>query len=58
MVIENTTLWATSATHAQGTIRWQAPELFDAEATTASDVYAWAMTCLVSGGYVKIPKTM
>ena len=44
------TLWATSSTQAQGTVRWQAPELLDgsqSRVTTTSDVYSFAMTCLV-----------
>ena len=44
------TLWDTTATHPRGTMRWQAPEFINgsqAIATTAGDVYAWGMTCLV-----------
>src|ERR1700753_898603 len=46
------TLWLTTSTHAKGTARWQAPETFSggtqSQATKASDVYSFAMTCLVS----------
>jgi len=44
-------LWATTATHATGTVRWMAPELLDGSSPTVtkeSDVYAFGMTALVS----------
>ena len=48
---EDNTLWRTSATHAPGTTRWNAPELMDGSQSTvtkAGDVYAYAMTSFVS----------
>ena len=52
-MLEDTTLWETSATHAPGTLRWMAPEPISGEVTTSSiqaDVYAFAMTCYVRHG--------
>lgn len=49
-MMEEGTLWATSATQAAGSARWQAPELLNGTqitVTTESDVYAWASTALV-----------
>src|ERR1700761_8167148 len=46
-MLEDATLWATSATHASGTLRWLAPELMKGQLATGSmpgDVYAYAMT--------------
>ena len=50
-MLEDHSLWATSATSAPGTTRWKAPELLSGEqasVTAEGDVYAYAMTCLVS----------
>jgi len=47
VLIENS-LWNTTATYANGTMRWMAPELLDGSqprATTESDIYAYGMTC-------------
>jgi serine/threonine protein kinase len=49
-MLEDTSLWATTASTAPGSLRWMAPELLhghESTVTTASDVYAYAMTCLV-----------
>jgi serine/threonine protein kinase len=49
-MLEDTTLWNTSATSAPGTVRWKAPELLSGEqqtVTSKSDIYAYGMTCLV-----------
>jgi serine/threonine protein kinase len=50
-MVEETSLWNTSATRAPGTFRWKAPELLSGEqrtVTTESDMYAFGMTCFVS----------
>lgn len=50
-MIEETTLWHTTATTAPGTIRWKAPELLSGEQRTVTkkaDIYAYGMTCFVS----------
>jgi serine/threonine protein kinase len=54
-MIVDQTLWNTSATTAPGTFRWKAPELMDPAnpqntASAQTDVYAFAMTSLVSLG--------
>ena len=49
-MLEDQSMWATSATSAPGTTRWKAPELLsgdEASVTATGDVYAFAMTCLV-----------
>ncbi|KIL59844.1 hypothetical protein M378DRAFT_969629 [Amanita muscaria Koide BX008] len=41
------TLWRTTATHANGTLRWMAPELIEGDVivlTIATDIYAFGMT--------------
>ena len=50
-MIEETTLWQTTATSAPGTVRWKSPELLKGDQKTVtihSDMYAYGMTCLVS----------
>jgi serine/threonine protein kinase len=49
-MIEDGTLWDTSATSAPGTTRWKAPEILNGEQVTVtapSDMYAYGMTCFV-----------
>jgi serine/threonine protein kinase len=56
-MIEETTLWQTSATTAPGTVRWKAPELLSGKqqtVTAESDMYAFAMTCFVSYTYIDL----
>jgi serine/threonine protein kinase len=51
-MIEESSLWQTSASTAPGTLRWKAPELLTGEQKTVtiqSDMYAYGMTCLVGG---------
>jgi len=48
-MLDDSTLWATTASTAPGTVRWKAPELLSCEQTTVTvegDIYALAMTCL------------
>jgi serine/threonine protein kinase len=50
-LMEDSTLWNTSKTSADGSTRWMAPELLSGnvpQATIESDIYAFAMTILVS----------
>jgi serine/threonine protein kinase len=50
-MLEDSTLWITTATRAPGTLRFKAPELLSEEqqtVTISSDMYAFGMTCLVS----------
>lgn len=47
-MIDDSALWQTSATTAQGTVRWESPELLSGAqptVTTQADIYAYAMTC-------------
>lgn len=49
-LVDSSSLWKTSRTSANGTIRWMSPELItgtDPHPTTESDVYAFAMTIIV-----------
>jgi len=49
-MLVDASLWNTSATRAPGTLRWQAPELINAEqrlVTMKSDIYAFGLTCYV-----------
>jgi serine/threonine protein kinase len=51
-MVEESSLWQTSASTAPGTLRWKAPELLTGDqrtVTVESDMYAYGMTCLVSG---------
>lgn len=51
MAAVDSTLWATQAIQAPGTLRWQAPELLAGSQPTVSaegDIYAFGMTLLVS----------
>jgi serine/threonine protein kinase len=50
-VYDDHTSWATATKNVSGTIRYMSPELLTGDAarpTSASDVYAYAMTCMVS----------
>jgi serine/threonine protein kinase len=50
-MIEEATLWNTSATSAPGTTRWKSPEILSGDQVTVtmhSDMYAFGMTCFVS----------
>jgi len=47
-ILEDASLWNTSATSVHGTVRWMAPELLSGTQQTVSiqsDMYAYGMTC-------------
>jgi serine/threonine protein kinase len=49
-MLENQTLWRTTAEAAPGTLRWMAPELLEGTEVAVSrraDIYAYGMTALV-----------
>ena len=53
-MLEDHSMWMTSATSAPGTTRFKAPELLsgnEASVTATGDIYAFAMTCLVGDGF-------
>ena len=49
-MVEDSTLWHTSATHVSGTTRWKAPELLNSgeKENEKTDVWALGMVLLVS----------
>jgi serine/threonine protein kinase len=54
-LLEDSALWNTSKTSADGSTRWMASELINGtapRATVESDIYAFAMTILVSRFFI------
>ena len=50
-MMDDRSIWITSRQDAKGTFRWMSPELLNQEevaSTAESDIYAYAMTSLVS----------